>query len=161
MHLLAQLTAGVAFALAMSLASAEGRSDGRLYDELSRMDRELFTAAFVTCDEVKFRSLLTEDVEFYHDKTGPRYGDDVGKLRSCPRDDGVKRTLVPKSLEVYPISEYGAVQIGRHTFTREGAKGTEIAKFVHLWKLNDGKWKLARILSFDHRPDQAEPVTSP
>ena len=161
MHRLAQLAAGVAFSLSASLASAEVSSDGRLYDELSTMDRELFTAAFVTCDEEKFRSLLTDDVEFYHDKTGPRYGEDVGKLRSCPGNNGVKRTLVPESLEVYPISGYGAVQIGRHTFTREGEKGTEIAKFVHLWKSNDGKWKLARILSFDHRPAQAGSVANP
>ena len=158
---LAQLNAGVALLISASLACAEGSSDGSLYAELSTMDRELFTAAFISCDEKKFKSLLTDDVEFYHDKTGPRYGEDVGKLRSCPRDNGVTRTLVPESLEVYPISGYGAVQIGRHTFTREGEKGTEIAKFVHLWKSNDGKWKLARILSFDHRPAQAGAIAKP
>lgn len=116
------------------------------------MDRELFDAAFVRCDQAGFGSLFTDDAEFYHDRTGASYGEAVKQLRSCPRDNGVKRTLVPGSLEVYPISDFGAIQMGRHTFTREGEPGVEIAKFVHLWRYSDGKWLLARVMSFDHRP---------
>lgn len=123
-----------------------------LFNELARMDKELFDVAFVTCDESKFRSLFTEDAEFYHDRTGAAYGEAVRTLKSCPRDNGVRRTLVPNSLEVYPIDGYGAIQIGRHLFTREGEKGSEVAKFVHLWQKKDGAWRLARVLSFDHRP---------
>ncbi|HYD81548.1 MAG TPA: nuclear transport factor 2 family protein [Paucimonas sp.] len=125
---------------------------GPLYDELARMDNELFEAAFVTCDADKFRAIFTEDAEFYHDRTGASYGDDVRTLKSCPRDNGVTRTLVPGSLEVYPMKDYGAIQIGRHTFTRAGEPGSEIAQFVHLWKREGDTWKLARVLSFDHRP---------
>jgi hypothetical protein len=116
------------------------------------MDRELFDAAFVTCDQAKFSSLFTDDAEFYHDRTGASYGETVKQLRSCPRDDGVKRTLVAGSLEVYPIKDFGAIQMGRHTFTREGEPGVETAKFVHLWRYSDGAWRLARVMSFDHRP---------
>ena len=122
------------------------------------MDRELFDAAFVDCDQAKFSSLFTDDPEFYHDRTGASYGEVVKQLRSCPRDNGVKRTLVAGSLEVYPIKDFGAIQMGRHAFTREGEPGAEIAKFVHLWRYSDGKWLLARVMSFDHRPmtDQEE-----
>jgi hypothetical protein len=125
---------------------------GPLYDELARMDSALFEAAFVTCDADKFREIFTEDAEFYHDRTGASRGDDVRTLKSCPRDNGVTRTLVPGSLEVYPMQGYGAIQIGRHTFARAGEPGSEIAQFVHLWKREGDTWKLARVLSFDHRP---------
>lgn len=126
------------------------------------MDRELFDAAFLKCDQAKFSSLFTDDAEFYHDRTGASYGEAVKQLHSCPRDDGVKRTLVAGSLEVYPIKDFGAIQMGRHTFTREGEPGVEIAKFIHLWRYSDGKWQLARVMSFDHRPmtDQDENTAS-
>lgn len=125
---------------------------GPLYDELARMDSALFEAAFITCDVDKFRAIFTEDAEFYHDRTGASYGNDVRTLKSCPRDNGVTRTLVPGSLEVYPMQGYGAIQIGRHTFARAGEPGSEVAQFVHLWKREGDTWKLARVLSFDHRP---------
>ena len=125
---------------------------GALYDELARMDNALFEAAFGTCSADKFRSIFTDDAEFYHDRTGASYGDSVRNLKSCPRDNGVTRTLVPGSLEVYPMQSYGAIQIGRHTFTRAGEPGSEVAQFVHLWKREGAAWRLARVLSFDHRP---------
>ncbi len=143
-------------ACATALTMPESPATTPLFAELARMDQELFDAAFVTCDQIKFRSLFTEDAEFYHDRTGAAYGEDVRTLKSCPRDNGVRRVLVPGSLEVYPIANYGAVQIGRHLFTREGEQGAEVAKFVHLWQEKDGVWRLARVLSFDHRPSEGE-----
>ena len=140
-------------ALAATGAGAEESArSGRLYDELAAMDRALFDAAFVDCDAAKFRSLFTEGAEFYHDRDGARYGEDVTRLGGCPRDEGVKRTLVEGSLEVYPIKDFGAVQVGRHVFTKVGEEGATIAQFVHLWKHSDGQWRLARVLSFDHHP---------
>jgi hypothetical protein len=145
--------ASAAFAvLAAHASDHDSARSGRLYEELARMDTELFEAAFSSCDQAKFRALFTEDAEFYHDKAGARYGEKVRQLNGCPRDNGVKRTLVPGSLEVFPIKDFGAVQMGRHTFTRQGEQGAEIAKFVHLWNYSDGKWRLSRVLSFDHRP---------
>ena len=150
-------------ALVVSGAGAqESPRSGHLYEELAKMDRELFEAAFVNCDQAKFSSLFTDDPEFYHDRDGASYGEAVKQLRSCPRDNGVKRTLVAGSLEVYPIKDFGAVQTGRHMFTRVGDPGAEIAKFVHLWHYSEGKWRLARVISFDHRPmtDQDENTAS-
>jgi hypothetical protein len=139
----------------VSLAEDPAHS-GPLYDQLARMDGELFEAAFVTCNVDKFRAIFTEDAEFYHDRTGASYGEAARTMKSCPRDNGVTRTLVPGSLEVYPMQDYGAIQIGRHTFARAGEAGSEMAQFVHLWKREGDSWKLARVLSFDHRPS-AEP----
>ena len=47
---------------------------------------------------------------------------------------------------------YGAIQIGRHVFAKKGEPGSEVARFVHLWKQENGVWRLARVLSFDHKP---------
>jgi hypothetical protein len=149
------LVSVLALALAAPLAGAEDTPrSGRLFDELAAMDRELFEAAFVNCDREKFRSLFTGDAEFYHDRDGAMTGPKVTELRGCPRDEGVRRVLVEGSLEVYPIRDFGAIQIGRHTFTRDGEEGSEIAQFVHLWRYSGGQWRLARVLSFDHRPLQ-------
>jgi hypothetical protein len=133
------------------MAQGTARS-GPLHEELARMDAGLFDAAFVSCDRDKFRALFTEDAEFYHDRTGASFGEAVRTLKSCPRDDGVTRKLVEGSLEVYPLQGYGAVQIGRHVFSRAGEPGSEEAKFVHLWKRETNGWRLARVISFDHRP---------
>ena len=135
----------------VSFAQDSARS-GPIYDELARMDAALFEAAFVSCDPDAFKAIFTEDAEFYHDRTGAAYGDDVRTLKSCPRENGVTRTLMPGSVEVYPMEGYGAIQVGRHTFSRQGEPGSEAAQFVHLWKRDGESWKLARVLSFDHRP---------
>lgn len=148
-----RLASVLILALAASAAGAEDSARaGRLFDELAAMDRELFAAAFVACDEAKFKSLFTEGAEFYHDRDGAKYGDDAVRMGSCPKDQGVTRTLVEGSLEVYPIKDYGAVQLGKHSFRRTGEEGAEIAQFVHLWRFSEGRWRLARVLSFDHRP---------
>jgi len=148
-----RLASVLVLALAASGASAqETPRSGRLYDELAAMDRELFNAAFVDCDAAKFKSLFIEGAEFYHDRDGAKYGEDVTRLNGCPRDEGVTRTLEEGSLEVYPIKDFGAVQLGRHTFTKTGEEGVTIAQFVHLWRHSEGRWRLARVLSFDHRP---------
>jgi hypothetical protein len=48
---------------------------------------------------------------------------------------------------------YGAVEIGVHRFLHpfeqdHGVVGE--AKFIHLWQLKDGKWKITRVISYDH-----------
>jgi len=71
-----------------------------------------------------------------------------------------RRELIPASLHVDPVPGYGAIQTGEHLFyERHGAKGEEKlagrARFAHVWALGaDGKWRLSRILSFDHHPAQ-------
>jgi hypothetical protein len=67
----------------------------------------------------------------------------------------VTRELVPGTLEVYPIADYGAVEIGVHRFHHPGHETTESvgeAKFIQLWQKEkkDGSWKLTRVISFDH-----------
>jgi len=149
-----QIVGALLVTCATVCCAQDAARSGLLFDELAQMDKELFEAAFVTCDAGKFRAIFTDDAEFYHDRTGVAVGEAVRTLKSCSRDNGVTRNLVPDSLEVYPMQGYGAIQIGRHAFARKGEPGVEVAKFVHLWKREKGVWRLARVLSFDHRPSE-------
>lgn len=133
--------------------STERQVSGPLYDELARMDSLLFHTAFVSCDREEFRNFFTEDAEFYHDKGGASFGEKVRTLNGCPRDQGITRVLVDGSLEVYPMNGYGAIQMGEHRFVETGAETGTIARFVHLWRHEDGQWRIARVLSFEHKPE--------
>ena len=66
-----------------SICSAQDTvGSGPLFDELARMDKELFEAAFVTCDANRFRALFTDDAEFYHDRTGAAVGEAARTMKS-------------------------------------------------------------------------------
>jgi len=132
-------------------------TSGTVFDELARMDRLVFDATYVTCDADRAHALFTDDAEFYHDKTGFTSGEELRNsftrlAHSCPAAKGITRELVPGSLHVYPISEYGAVQMGEHRFVERGATSVTIARFVHLWQKTADGWKISRALSFDHQP---------
>lgn len=136
-------------------ALSGGLTAGPLFDELARMDKALFDASFVSCDAAKANAIFTEDVEFYHDKDGLSSGEQVREntrrlTASCPGKQGVTRSIVPGSLRVFPIEGYGATQVGVHRFDERGAATSTLARFVSVWRLQDGKWRLARVLSLDH-----------
>jgi len=125
-----------------------------LFQTIRALDTQLFDA-YNHCDLEKFGSLLADDLEFYHDKTGlsrgrPALVEGI-KNNICGK---VTRELVPGTLEVYPIADYGAVEIGVHRFHHPGRESTESvgeAKFIHLWQKKDGTWKVTRVISFDHQ----------
>lgn len=123
---------------------------------ITRLDGELFDA-YNRCDLAKLGALTAEDLEFYHDKDGLSRGRQalvVGVRKNiCGK---VRRDLVAGTLEVFPLHNYGAVEIGTHRFcdTRKyktcGTEDSGIAKFVMLWQNRDGVWQLSRVISFDH-----------
>ncbi len=142
--------------------SADGLRSGALFEELARMDRVLFEASFASCDAAKAHAIFADDVEFYHDEAGFAAGEQVREntrrlTASCPGARGVTRTVVPNSLRVYPIKGYGAVQVGVHRFDERGAAKSTLAQFIHLWHFQDGRWRLARVLSLDHHAIDARP----
>ena len=122
-----------------------------LYQTVSGLDTALFDA-YNKCDLIKLASLVADDLEFYHDQTGLSVGKqaliDAVKNNICGK---VQRELVAGSLEVYPLKGYGAVEIGVHRFRHPGdTNNVGDAKFVHLWQLKDGIWKVTRVISFNH-----------
>ena len=131
-------------------ANAQLPASDPLYQTISGLDTTLFDA-YNHCDLVKMGSMVSDDLEFYHDQTGLS----VGKQSLI---DGVKNNICGKvqrelagSLEVYPLKDYGAVEIGVHRFSHPGdPNNVGEAKFVQLWQLKDGSWKLTRVISFNH-----------
>lgn len=136
--------------------NAGGATSTPLFDQLAALDQVLFDSTFADCDPEPAIGLFTEDVEFYHDKSGFDRGDAVRQsirnlAKDCPAEKGVTRELLEESLRVYPLGDYGAIQMGTHHFVEKGASTFTTAEFVHLWMKVGDAWKLARVLSFDHR----------
>ncbi len=150
--------------------TAQTTGDHELYKTLKAKDSILFDAAFNTCGIEVLNAIFTEDFEFYHDKGGITEGREnfVGRIadgcanRKSDAPQPAKRILVPGSLEVYPLYRngqlYGAIQQGVHTFEFLNDQGTyqkgDIAKFTHVWVLEDETWKVRRELSYDHHLQQ-------
>ncbi|MGF7181920.1 nuclear transport factor 2 family protein [Tunturiibacter psychrotolerans] len=127
------------------------KSQEELTKAITTLDKELFDA-YNNCDIDRLGSLVVDDLEFYHDKTGLAVGKqvflDAIKNNICGK---VTRKLVVGSLEVYPLKGYGAVEIGVHRFYHPGAPGdVGEAKFITLWQYKDGAWKVSRVISYDH-----------
>ena len=121
-----------------------------LCDTIARMDSLLFDA-YNTCKLEAFESMVSDDIEFYHDRGGldTSKSNLIKALKNniCGK---VTRQLLKGSIEVYPIPNYGAVQMGIHRFynNQEGDRGTSrYSKFVHTWHRENGQWKLARVIS--------------
>jgi hypothetical protein len=134
---------------------ATSETGGDLFNTISHLDTELFDA-YNHCDLKKFATMVSPDIEFYHDITGLSVGSqpliDALKNNICGK---VTRVLVPGTLEVYPIANYGAVEMGVHRFHHPGHDDTEgvgEAKFFQLWHKTSSGWKLTRVFSFDHGP---------
>src|SRR5579862_6082989 len=144
--------------LAAPLALTAQSDDGLpptdpLYKTIAGLDATLFDA-YNTCNLDKLGSMVSEDLEFYHDKTGLAVGRkpfvEAIKNNICGK---VHRELVSSTLEIYPMHDYGAVEIGVHRFTHPGdPTNLGEAKFIILWRLKDGTWQVTRTISFDHHP---------
>ncbi len=126
-------------------------------EELERVGTTLDAAlfdAYNRCDLEKFASFMDENVEFYHDQGGVTLGraalTDSVKKNICGK---VTRELVPGSLKIYHMKNYGFVEMGVHRFHHPGHDDTEgvgEGQFVHLWQYKDGAWKVTRVISYDH-----------
>lgn len=124
-----------------------------LYDEIARLDAEMF-AAFNAHDADKIATYFDSDLEFFHDKGGLATREVVigGMRETFARNDGLRRDLVPGSLEVYPIRDYGAIEVGEHRFchVENGTNDCGTFKFLHVWQKQPDGWKITRVVSYDH-----------
>lgn len=110
--------------------------------------------AFNTGDLDQLRTMFTQDLEFYHDQTGlTSYEENMEAFANLfARDHGLRRDLVPGSLEVYPVKEHSAIEVGEHTFCHEEGGATDCGTFpfVMVWRKVDGAWKVSRVISYGH-----------
>jgi hypothetical protein len=143
-------------------AHAQVSNNSELFATLKSCDARLFDVGYNMHDIKPFEELISDNFEFYHDKGGATVGkaaflDSIRNgIFNLPYH--ARRELVPGSLVVYRMEKngvlYGAIQMGEHRFfALEPGKPeyqTGHALFTHLWLLEDGQWKLSRILSYDH-----------
>jgi hypothetical protein len=127
-----------------------------LYDTIAHMDSVMFDA-FNNRSLEKLKSLFTTDLEFFHDKDGlagyDKTMENFTRIFNDKKLITLKRELVKGSLEVYPIFNYGAVEICRHQFCHieNGKNDCGIFKNIMIWHKLNGQWKVSRVISYDHR----------
>lgn len=138
--------------------------------EVLRRD-SLFWAAYNTCATDRIDEFISADVEFYHDKGGITLG--IPSLKAslqqniCGGQSKLRRHVVSGTERVFPLevndAVYGAILSGEHLFfITEPGQAERLsgrARFTHLWLKEEGVFKMARILSYDHQPAGAEPAS--
>ena len=124
-----------------------------LYNEIARADSLMF-AAFNKQDLTTFQAMFTEDLEWFQDNGGllsyKTVFENFGNNFKSPNK--LNRKLVKGSLEVHPIKDYGAIEIGVHEFRHmeNGKEELGVFKFLMIWQKKDGVWKISRVVSYDH-----------
>ena len=133
--------------------SVAANLDRSLTAEITRMDSAVF-AAFNARDLARLQTFFAPDLEFYQDNEGlENYAQtmkDFGEMFHQPSQ--IRRMLVPGSLEVYAIKNYGAIETGLHRFCHEenGKPECGTFKFLHVWRKARNSWQLSRIVSYAH-----------
>ena len=124
-----------------------------LFRTVESLDTGLFDAVN-RCDMQKVESYWADDAVFLHDKVPPMIGRaviaDSIKNNLCGK---VVRELVPGTLEVHSLKDYGAVEIGVHRFLHPFSQDHGVvgeAKFIHVWQLKNGAWHITQVISYDH-----------
>jgi hypothetical protein len=145
--------------------TAIAQSDMRQLEVIITEKDSLFWHAYNTCATEKFSEYIAENIEFYHDKGGITEG--LAAVTASVKNNlcsnagsRIRREAVAGTAKIFSLQKsgeiYGAIMSGDHFFyvTERGKKERRegLAKFTHLWLLKDGKWKMSRILSYDHGP---------
>ncbi len=127
-----------------------------LFDTISALDAAVFDA-FNHCSDPKqlqkHASYFSPDIEFYHDTGGVTWSrhdmlDNTEKY-VCGH---FRRELIPDTLKVFPVKDFGAIETGSHRFCQFSSKTCDgLADFTIVWQHRDGKWNITRVLSYGHR----------
>ncbi|MBB6370835.1 nuclear transport factor 2 family protein [Chryseobacterium shigense] len=143
------------------IAYSQVKTTDELYKTAKKLDSLIFDIGFNKCDLSHYDTVISDDLEFYHDKGGITEGKTafIASIKNniCGSPNKVRRDLVPNSMKVYPLYSnnalYAFVQEGEHEFfefsNAKWVKGSR-AKFTILWLLENKQWKMKRVLSYDH-----------
>lgn len=128
-----------------------------LFDTIAALDSAVFDA-FNKCSSPeqlqKHASFFAPDVEFYHDKGGVTWTRQAMIANTRKNVCGhFRRELVPGTLRVFPIKDFGAIEQGSHEFCQFATgKCDGRADFVIVWRHHNASWEITRVLSYAHRP---------
>ncbi|MFN7128080.1 MAG: nuclear transport factor 2 family protein [Brevundimonas sp.] len=126
--------------------------------EVQQADND-FWAAYNACDQARMSDAFTDDAEFYHDVTGLTLGRAavVASLMNGPcgtSGQHLRREVVRGTVQSYPLAESYMFLTGEHLFhVRQGDGPERIsaqARFADVWRWEAGRWRMARVISYDH-----------
>lgn len=125
--------------------------DQALYDSIIALDSAFFHAYNTCSDNLEhYASFYADSLEFYHDKNGRVTSKaaivEGTRLNICGK---VRRELVEGSIEVYPLPNYGAIEMGLHTFINSEEPDTrpQPGRFTIIWQKTGAGWKIREVIS--------------
>jgi ketosteroid isomerase-like protein len=125
-----------------------------LFDAIARLDTTIFEA-YNGHDVDRMMVMFTEDLEFYYDTGGmSKYERTKESLKSLfAKTPDIRRDLVKSSLEIYPVKDYGAIEIGEHRFCHKENDKDDCGtfKFVMIWRKTGESWKISRVINYGHQ----------
>ena len=142
------------------------QSESALALKILQNDSLLFHEAFNKCKLEHLNDLISDDFEFYHDQGGITNGkaNFISSIENniCNIPYKPRRELIEAETKIFPLHSqgelYGVLQMGKHKFyAKEEGKAeyfTSIADFTHLWILENGEWKVKRVISYNHLNDE-------
>ncbi|WP_431476494.1 DUF4440 domain-containing protein [Massilia eburnea] len=143
---------------AMAAATASAATGEPLVKTIADLDAAAFDA-FNHCSAPeqleKHAGFFAPDVEFYHDTGGVTWSrqDMIANTQKYVCGN-FRRELVPGSLKVSPIKDFGAIETGSHRFCQFASGQCEgLADFAIVWSNKTGNWLITRVLSYGHRPN--------
>ncbi|MCV2352946.1 nuclear transport factor 2 family protein [Paucibacter sp. B2R-40] len=142
--------------------AAHASPEAELTATIAALDSAAF-AAFNDCSASgkldEYASYFAPEVEFYHDLGGVTWTRDAMISQTRQNVCGkFQRELVPGTLKVWPIKDYGALARGVHQFCHFKAGGATHpcegrAEFTILWHQQGNAWAITRAFSYGHGPD--------
>lgn len=123
---------------------------------IARLDAEVFDAFNRCADPAQLErhaGYFDPAVEFYHDTGGVTWTREAmlanTRQYACGR---FTRERVPGTLTAYPVHGFGAIAQGQHRFCQVATGQCEgLADFTMVWQLQEGRWRITRVLSYGHR----------
>ncbi|MFC4232096.1 nuclear transport factor 2 family protein [Parasediminibacterium paludis] len=122
-------------------------TSNQLYNTIRTQD-SLFFAAFNAQHLALMKTFFSPSLEWFQDNGGLINYDTVfiNFAQMYTRPYKLTRTLIEGSLEVHPIKDYGAIEIGTHQFEHIENGKLEIGtfKFLMIWKETNGNGRLPK-----------------
>ena len=122
---------------------------------IAALDSAMF-AAFNAHDAAVLGTWFTQDLEFYHDKSGRDDYDSTmagfTRLFIQPETADMRREIVPGTLEVHPLGDFGLLEICQHRFchSENGSEECGTFKNIMVWRKEGAGYKVSRVISYGH-----------
>lgn len=157
--LMATLALGLCAMPSLQTHAATPAEAETLQNTIARLDTEVFGAFNACADPAQLQrhaAFFARDVEFYHDNGGVTWNRRTMLANTRRYVCGhFRRELIPGTLEVFAIKDFGALAKGSHRFCQiDTGQCDGLAEFTILWRQTRHGWRITRVLSYGHRASE-------